>query len=255
VEQPLTRFSVDLGPEAVAGIRTTAAISPDGRRLAFVARGEGGREQLATHLLEQANYTLFPGTDNAADPFFSHDGQWIGFFADGKMKKVPVQGGAVVTLCDAPNGRGASWGEDGNIIATLNLGTGFGLSRVSAAGGNPHVLTKPDEKGETTHRWPQILPGGQAVLYTDPVVTGVFDDGTIGVYSLKTGQRKVVQKGGYFGRYLPSGHLVYVHEGTLLAVPFDLDRLEVRGVPVLEGIAHPPRVDSLIFHAPGLSCI
>jgi serine/threonine-protein kinase len=103
-------------------------------------------------------------------------------------------------------------------------------------------MTKPGDKGETSHRWPQILPGGQAVLYTDAVVAGEFNDGMIGVYSLKTGQRKTVQRGGYYGRYVPSGHLLYVHQGTLLAVPFDLDRLEVRGVPVpvLEDVAGNP---------------
>ena len=88
---------MDLGPDAVAGIRTTAAISPDGRRLAFVARGPGGREQLARRLLDQSGHTLLPGTDNPSDPFFSPDSQWIGFFADGKMKKISVQGGAART--------------------------------------------------------------------------------------------------------------------------------------------------------------
>jgi predicted Ser/Thr protein kinase len=122
--QPLTRFSVDLGPEAVLGPRITAAISTDGRRLAFVARGTGGKEQLATRLLDQANPTFLAGTENASDPFFSPDSQWIGFFADSKMKKISVTGGAVLTLCDAPGARGASWGEDGNIVATLTNGPG-----------------------------------------------------------------------------------------------------------------------------------
>ena len=112
-DRPLMRFSADLGPEAVEGANITAAISPDGARLAFVARGPAGKQQLATRLLDQAKPTLLPGTENAADPFFSPDGQWIGFFADGKMKKISVQGGAAVTLCDVANARGASWGEDG----------------------------------------------------------------------------------------------------------------------------------------------
>ncbi|HEV2199775.1 MAG TPA: protein kinase [Bryobacteraceae bacterium] len=244
VEQPLTRFSVDLGPEAVAGPRITAAISPDGRRLAFVARGAGGKELLATRLLDQANPSFLGGTENASDPFFSPDSQWVGFFADSKMKKISVQGGAPVTLCDAPGARGASWGEDGNIVVTLNSPTG-GLSRVSAAGGTPQSLAKPGDRNEVTHRWPQILPGGEAVLFTSASATtnGAFDNGNIQVLSLKTGQWKMVQQGGYFGRYLATpnraGHLVYVHQGTLLGVPFDLDRLEVRGTPtpLLEDVA------------------
>jgi Tol biopolymer transport system component/predicted Ser/Thr protein kinase len=244
--QPLTRFSVDLGPEAVAGVRVTAAISPDGRRLAFVARGAGGKEQLATRLLDQANPTLLPGTDDAGDPFFSPDSQWIGFFAEGKMKKISVQGGASVTLCDVPSDRGASWGEDGNIVVTLDSAAGIGLSRVAAAGGTPRALTKPEEKGDIVHRWPQILPGGQAVLFTGSGVNGDFENAGIEVLLLKTGQWKTVQKGGYFGRFLATssgaGHLVYVHQGTLFAVPFDPARLEALGapVPVLEDIAADP---------------
>jgi Tol biopolymer transport system component/predicted Ser/Thr protein kinase len=239
MDHPLMRFSVDLGPEAAAGPHITAAIAPDGSRLAFVARGAAGNEQLATRLLNQAQATLLPGTENAADPFFSPDGQWIGFFADGKMKKISVQGGAPVTLCDAPNGRGASWGEDGSIIVTPMAHPGNYLFRVPAAGGTPQAITNPGDKGEVTHRWPQILPGGRAVLFTGHTFSEDFDDASIEVLSLKSGQWKVVQRGGYFGRYVPSGHLVYVHQGTLFAVGFDLDRLEVRGtpVPVLEDVA------------------
>jgi serine/threonine-protein kinase len=242
--QPMMRFSADLGPDALTGPRITAAISPDGQRLAFVARGVSGREQLATRLLNQSVPTLLTGTDNATDPFFSPDGKWIGFFADGRMKKISVEGGAAVTLCNVENARGASWGEDGNIIATLGSATGIGLSRVPDAGGAPQTLTKPlVEKGEVSHRWPQILPGGQSVLFTSSTVNGFYDDGFIEVLSLKTGQWKVVQRGGYFGRYVPvsnrSGYLVYVHQATLFGVAFDPGRLEVRGtpVPLLEDVA------------------
>jgi Tol biopolymer transport system component/predicted Ser/Thr protein kinase len=237
VDHPLMRFSTDLGPEAVKGDNITAAISPDGTRLAFVARGSAGKEQLATRPLDQAQATVLSGTENAVDPFFSPDGRWIGFFADGKMKKIPVRGGAVVTLCDAPGPGGASWGEDGSIIATLTL-TNSGLSRV-AAGGTPQAITKPGEKGEFLHRWPQILPGGQAVLFTGNTSPADYDNASIEVLSLKSGQWKVVQRGGYFGRYLPSGHLLYIHQGKLFAVGFDLDRQEIRGTPapLLEDVA------------------
>ena len=121
VDLPLTRLSVDLGPDAMTGFSLTAAISPDGRRLVFPARGPDGKQQLATRLLDQAQATLLPGTENGRDPFFSPDSQWVGFFADGKLKKISVQGGAPVTLCDAPSDFGASWGEDGTIIAALNM--------------------------------------------------------------------------------------------------------------------------------------
>jgi Tol biopolymer transport system component len=236
--KPLMRFSVDLGSEAVDGPRITTAISPDGTRLAFLARSPGGKQQLVTQLLDQANPSLLPGTENANDPFFSPNGQWIGFFADGKMKKISVQGGAAVTLCDATGTRGASWGEDGWIIVTLSP-TGGGLSRVPDTGGTAQAVTQPGDKGEVVHRWPQILPGGQAVLFTGHTAAGAFDNARIEVLSLKTGEWKVVQRGGYFGRYLPSGHLVYIHQGTLFAVGFDVDRMEIRGtpVPLLENVA------------------
>ena len=99
------RLSVDLGPEAVVGPSTTAVISPDGTRLVFPARGSDGKQMLATRLLDQTSSSMLTGTENGFDPFFSPDGQWVGFFADGKLKKISVQGGAATTLCDAANPR------------------------------------------------------------------------------------------------------------------------------------------------------
>ena len=116
LDRPLIRLSVDLGPDAVAGFRTTAVLSPDGTRIVFPIRGSNGVPQLATRTLDQPKATAMSGTEGGSDAFFSPDGQWIGFFAGGKLKKVAVQGGAPVTLCDAADPRGGSWGEDGNII-------------------------------------------------------------------------------------------------------------------------------------------
>ena len=239
VERPLLRFSADLGPDAVAGTRTTAAISRDGSRLAYPVRTADGTQMLATRLMDQSKPTILSGTENAQDPFFSPDGQWIGFFADGHLKKVSIQGGAPNTLCDVINLRGADWGEDGNILFGA---AAYGLSRVSESGGAaPRSLSKP-ERGEISHRWPQILPGGEAILFTGHGAATGFDDASIEVLSLKTGQTRIVQRGGYFGRYLPSGHLVFIHQGTLFAVPFDLSRYETRGMPapVLDDIAGNP---------------
>jgi len=239
VEKPLMRMSVDLGPNAVAGVAVTTAISPDGTRIVFPMRSPDGKQQLGMRLLEQTQATLLPGSAGASDPFFSPDGQWIGFFADSKMKKISVLGGAPLTLCDAPLMRGASWGEDGNIIVALN---GGGLSRVPAAGGTPQPLTQL-ERGELTHRWPQVLPGGTAVLFTSSHGNVTYFDATVEALSRKTGVRKTVVTSAYFGRYLPTngstGHLIYVHDGTLFAVPFDPDRLELRGTPapILEDLA------------------
>jgi Tol biopolymer transport system component/predicted Ser/Thr protein kinase len=240
VDHPLMSLNVDPGPDAIPGINLTAAISPDGTRLVFLVQGADGKVRLAMRLLAepQATVTVLSGTEGAYDPFFKPNGEWIGFFAGGKMRKVSVRDGAVVTICDAPLGRGAAWGEDDNIIATLDAETGIGLSRVPARGGTPpQALTNPGEKNEATHRWPQILPGGETVLFMGSKTASNYDDSSVEVLSLRTGQVKVVQPGGYFGRYLDikkgSGTLIYIHERTLFGVPFDLDRLEVRGTPTV----------------------
>jgi Tol biopolymer transport system component len=236
VEQPLTRLTVDLGTEAMPGTNLTTAISPDGRRLAFPARGPEGKEELATRLLDQAQVTLLPGTENGRDPFFSPDGQSIGFFAGNELNKISVQGGAPVTLCPIPlYESGASWGDDGNIV--VSMGDYLPLMRVPAAGGQLQALTKLGP-GEGSQRWPQVLPGGGAVLFTSVATTGQ-DRLSIEAITLKTGQTKILQRGGYSARYLPSGHLVYLNQGVLFGVGFDLERLEVRGTPtrLLEDVA------------------
>jgi serine/threonine-protein kinase len=239
-DRPLVRLNVDLGPEAMVNERGTPAISPDGRRIVFAAK-----TGLATRLLDQDAITVLPGTANGFDPFFAPDGEWVGFFADGKMKKISVRGGAALALCDAPFPRGASWGEDGSIIVALDNQSG--LWRVSAAGGTPRVLTKPWEREQATHRWPQILPGGNAVVFTGNTSGIGWDHANIELLSLKTGEIRTLLRGGFFPRYLPtggasngsSGHLVYVHKGTLFGVPFALAEFTVRGtpVPLLEDVA------------------
>jgi Tol biopolymer transport system component/predicted Ser/Thr protein kinase len=243
VEHPLIRLSVYLGPDAVAGQFTTTAISPDAARFVFPVKNPEGKQMLATRLLDEIKPALLSGTENGRDPFFSPDGKWIGFFADGKMKKISAQGGAPVVLCNAPNARGGNWGEDGNIVVSLN--TVGALSRVSAEGGTPQPVTKL-QVGAVTHRWPQALRGKEALLFTLSSSTFAFEDASIAAVSLKTGEVKILVRGGYFGRYLPTGdamgHLVYVHEGVLFGVPFDPARLELRGtaVPILEDLAGEP---------------
>ena len=241
--KPLVRLDVDLGADVSLGSEPGAntIISPDGTRLVYVSQGK-----LFTRKLDQPKAIELAGTEGAFGPFFSPDGQWVAFFASGKLKKISVEGGAAVALCDAPGGRGGWWGEDGNIIAVLNSGSGV-LSRISSAGGAPTAVTQLAQ-GEITHRWPQILPGGKAVLFTSHASTNGFDGANIEVMSLSGDgadhRRKILQRGGMFGRYLPgangAGHLVYINRGTLFAVPFDPDKLEVRGTPspVLEEVAY-----------------
>ncbi len=243
-DRPMIRFSVDLGPEAIRGRSETGAfynpvISPDGTRLVFPAKPANGNQQLAMRRLDQSTVTMLPGTEGAVDPFFSPDGQWIGFFAGKKLKKIPLQGGGVVSLCDTAGlEQGASWGEDGAIIASLDA---YHLFRVPASGGEPQVIGKPEQHGERTWRWPQVLPGGENVMFTGLVAASgpAFNSANIEVLSLKSGRVKIVRRGGYFGRYLPSGHLIYFRQGTLYALPFDLGRLETHGAPapLLEDLA------------------
>ncbi len=238
---PLVRVSVELGADASlsAPSRSALALSEDGGLLAFVARGPSGPTQLYLRRLEELQASPLAETEDAADPFFSPDGRWIGFFAGGKLKKVSVTGGVAVTLADAREPRGGTWSADGTIVFTPD--SRAGLLRVSSAGGTPEALTKPDPTtGELTHRWPQALPGGETLLYTSHDRLATYEDASIVAHSLRDGTRKVVHRGGFYGRYLPSGHLAYIHEGTLFAAPFDLDRFEVRGqsVAAVEGVAN-----------------
>ena len=185
--------------------------------------------------LEDLLATPLVGTEGVRNPFFSPDGRWIGFFADGNLKKIAVTGGAVVTLSKAQGTYGGTWGEDGTIVFARDQGEG--LASISSEGGNPEALTNVDaDAGETSHRWPQVLPGVQAILYT---ASTREDDASLVVQALPGGPKKIVQPAGFHGRYLPSGHLVYIREGALFAVAFDLDRLEVRGRPAraVEGVS------------------
>src|SRR5712692_10007581 len=225
--QPLVRLDVDLGPGVALGsvAGADAILSPDGTRLVYVSQG-----RLFTRRLDQPNATELAGTHGAFAPFFSLDGQWIAFFAQRKLKKISVEGSAAINLCDAPNPRGGSWGEDGTIVFIPD--SRVALSKVSSAGGTPQPLTTLDKQaGEITQRWPQMLPGAKAVLFTSSTHGYNYEDADIVVYSIASGQRKTVQHGGFYPRYLPSGQVVYTHEGTLFAVPFDVDRLEARGTP------------------------
>ncbi|MEK7405433.1 MAG: serine/threonine-protein kinase, partial [Acidobacteriota bacterium] len=173
-ERPLTRLDVDLGPNAaLASTRGPSAIlSPDGTRLVYLANASEGKTQLATRPLDRAEATLLSGTEGAFDPFFSPDGQWVGFFADGRLKKIAVTGGAAVALCDAPFPLGGSWGESGSVLAALHASAG--LSQIPAAGGLPRQVTEPDKgNAEDSHCWPQVLPGGEAVLFTAGIAANI----------------------------------------------------------------------------------
>jgi serine/threonine-protein kinase len=233
------RFSFSLalpaGLDLSGGVVPLVSVSPDGSRLAYVGR-DGERSKLYLRDLDRLEPRPIAGTDGATAPFFSPDGQWIGFFADGKLKKVAVTGGPVLTLANAMTGGGAAWWAEDTIVFSGD--TFGGLSKISAAGGKPQVLTTPDPKrGEYWHVWPEFLPGGQGVLFT--IGTGVtFENARIAALSLKTGEQKTLIEGAMNPHYLPTGQLIYAQQGAILAAPFDLGRLAVTGppTPILEGV-------------------
>jgi serine/threonine-protein kinase len=248
------RLSLELGADAFlprgAGFPGTAAVlSPDGRLLVFAGQTAAGTRLLHVRRLDQTLAVPLPGTEGANHPFLSPDSRWIGFFAANKLKKVAVEGGPTVTLCDAHDNRGGSWSTDGTIL--FSIAGEPTLRRIAADGGVVAELPISGEAAAAVDaRWPQVLPGGHAVLFTSGV-SGNYDAASLVAQRLPDGPRKVVHRGGYHGRYLRSGHLVYMRDGTLFAAPFDLDRLEVVGAstPVLEDVASNPGAGGAHFAA------
>ena len=239
----LTRFAISTSPppSLSGGGTPDVVISPDGTRIVYIERVQtGGR--LHVRALDQLDAVPLRGAQGeTVNPFFSPDGNWVGYWnvRDAVLQKVSIHGGPPVTLTESTGIDGASWGEDDTIIFAMR-GRPTGLFRVSAAGGEMETLTTL-EAGEMAHRWPHILPGGRAVLFT--VVKGQRQETKeIAALNLDTGDRTLLVRGGSNPHYAPTGHLVYGTDGTLWAVPFDPDRLAVTGdpVPVLEGvITHP----------------
>jgi Tol biopolymer transport system component len=209
--------------------RTALALSPDGRLLVFSAV-RAGHQSLYARGLEKIDATPIPGTEDGLNPFFSPDGTWIGFWANGALKKAPLSGGPPTTICESGPIFGASWASTNTIVFGRQR---EGLLQVSAAGGPPHSITALDAKrGEVSHRLPFVLPGGAAVVFT---VTHHslprWQDARLAVLSIATGERKDLGPGAD-ARYVPTGHLVFMQAGTLVAAPFDLARLGLTGGPV-----------------------
>jgi len=240
-DRPLVRLDVDLGADVslppVSPGGSSVVISPDGTRLAYTS---GTPPKLYIRRLDQAQAAAIAGTEGAAKPFFSPDGQWVGFDGGRKLEKVSVDGGTVVPFGDSGAFGGASWGADGSIY--VSIATTKGLLRYAPGGGQAQTVA-PLGPGETDFAQPQILPGGKAILFTTVTGSGPNQD-TMEVLTLADGRRKIVGRGGMSARYLPapggSGFLVYLNRSTMFAAPFDLEKLEVRGAarPVLDDVAY-----------------
>ena len=235
--QPTIRFRLELpASDPIALTRLSPlAFSPDARRIAYVVR-HSDTTYLTLRDLSSFQGKLLPGTEGAGGPFFSPDGQWIGFYAQGKLKKISTAGGPPMVLCNAPEGNGATWLPDDTIVFSADWREGF--RRISASGGIPQDVTRPDaRRGETFHWWPEALPGGDSILFT--VQKGPStDEASIAVLSLKTGEWQTIIGKGSHPFYLSGANvLLYVHSGALWAAPFDIKKLAVTGpsFPALEG--------------------
>ena len=215
-------------------------ISPDGRRITFVAKDAAGKKLLWLRSLDAVVARSIPGTEGATWPFWSPDSRFIAFFAEGKLKKVDAAGGPPLTVCDAKRGRSGSWNRDGVILFSPD--STVAVHRVSAGGGAATPVTRLDEsKGETTHRWATFLPDGRHFLYmagTHAAGTG-SEMNVIYLASLDSKDRTLLLHA-RSNVAVASGYLIYVLEKTLLAQPFDAKRLRLTGDPV-------PLGDSVLY--------
>jgi eukaryotic-like serine/threonine-protein kinase len=215
--------------------RTAMAISRDGRFVIYSGieanPGPLAKSRLFLRRMAQTEATTISGTEGGINPFLSPDNRWVGFWADGQLKKVPLEGGVPNTLCElSPWFYGASWGRDDTIVFTDVYDTG--LSIISSEGGVPEVLTKPDPKREEySHRLPSWLPNGKAVLFT--IMRHAWDKQPwLALLRMDTRQWRVLLQDAADARYVPTGHLVFLRRGTLMAVRFDLAGMKIIGQPV-----------------------
>ncbi len=204
------------------------ALAPDGRTLAYIAQGT-----LYVRALDSLESIGLDGTDGAESPFFSPDGRWIGFVQRGGLKKISIDGGPVLDITAASESVGdyvgASWAEDDTIVFAKSMSAA--LWRVPAAGGVSEVVGGVDDSGNGSYRrWPQVIDSGRQVLYTR--VANNWEDSQVVVQDLDTGTVTTVVQPGLYGRYIATGHVVYVTgTGTVLAVPYDLATQTITGTP------------------------
>ncbi len=226
--------------EVPGGSDGPLVVSQDGRHVVYVAANGSGR-QLYVRAIGDLTPRALPGTDGARAPFFSPDGQWVGFFAGGRLKKTPLAGGTPTTLGDAYYARGGAWGTHGEIVYSTSMLSG--LFSISDAGGTPRAVTTIDHlAGDDAHGWPQWLPDGRTLLFT--VFAWVRETSEIVAVDLETGARRLVMRNALFARYVPAasgaatGHVVFVRNGTLVAAPFDPRGTGPAGEPVavVEGV-------------------
>lgn len=227
------------------------ALSPDGRLLVFAAHRQEGEQMLWLRAIDGLAAQPIPGTEGGAFPFWSPDSRTIGFFADGKLKKIEAGGGPAITLCDAPTGRGGTWNREGVIVFGRDANSP--LHQVPAAGGASRPVTQLNlERGENTHRWPHFLPDGQHFLYLARIgQVGAGLEGTgIWLASLSGGppQRLIAAAS---NAVFAAGHILFARDSLLMAQPFDADKMELSGeaFPIAEGIQNDASFSRAVFSA------
>jgi len=225
------------------------ALSPDGRTLAIVAySAQANNYVLWTNEVGGRQTNSLAGTQGASYPFWSPDGKFIGFFADGKLKKVDAAGGQTQVLCDAPNGRGGTWNRDGVILFTPDALQG--LFRVSSWGGSPVELTKPDRsRFQASHRWPVFLPDGKHFLYLASNFSGQLEYNAIFLGSLDSQETRLLVNTSANAAYAEPGYLLYLRDNALVAQPFDRRHYVLSGEPhtLNDDVLYTPLVDRAVF--------
>ncbi len=245
--EPTTYFSAPLPFPA-----RDAAVSPNGHTVAIVGHRESERNN-ALWIYEPGSQesTSVANTEGASFPFWSSDGQSIGFFADGKLKKVSLAGGPAQTLCDAQTGRGGAWNKDGVIIFTPSGHLGVGLYRISASGGTPTQITVPDKNlNEDSHRWPQFLPDGIHYLYSAIHLSGRKDLSSVFVGALNSNEKRLVTKASANVAYI-APYLLFYRDQTLFGQHFDTRTFQLAGepIPILTDVQYSPRISRAVFAA------
>ena len=229
------------------------AVSPNGHTVAIAGHRESERiDVLWIYEPGSQEATNLARTEGASFPFWSPDGRSLGFFADGKLKKLNLDGGPVQTLCDASTGRGGTWNKDGVILFTPSGTLGVGLYRISASGGTPTQVTVPDKTlNEDSNRWPLFLPDGIHYLYSAINLSGRRDLYSIYVGALNSNEKRLVVKAKGNGAYAAPGYLLFYRDQTLFAQHFDTRKFELTGepVPVLTEVQFFPRISEAVFAA------
>ncbi len=230
------------------------ALSPDGRLLALVAYSDQANKYVIwTHEVGGRSAAVVPGTEDASHPFWSADGRWIGFFAQGKLKKVDAfSGRSPQALCDASNGRGGAWNRDGVILFSPEVFGG--LYRISSGGGAPIPVTTPDaSRFETSHRWPFFLPDGKHFLYLAANFSGQFDKNAILLGSLDSRERRTIVSADSNPAYAAPGYLLYRRDNALVAQRFDPQTFALSGEPrtISDGVQYFPQTDLALFGVAG----